>query len=225
VRNTGSGTLAKADVRITYAENPGWLSVSQQGSGNGQRLLVAVDAKGLRPREGLYHAIVTVDCPEAVNSPQSFRVELTTPYQPPPSEVTVDNLDPQCYATPWFWFAPRFHGPWPDGFRETYLTNGGRAVEGESVRFTPDLAAGKYEVSLVEQTPFRPSPLVPADVRFPVRVRHRHGTERIEMKPLESRTIGTFEFDEGTDGYVEIHAGNSRGHVVADAVRFRRLPD
>jgi hypothetical protein len=32
--------------------------------------------------------------------------------------------------------------------------------------------------------------------------------------------LGNFEFNEGTDGFVEIHAGGSEGLVIADAVKF-----
>jgi len=222
IENPGSGSLAEAKVTVDYSENPGWLSVARQGSGNEQKLTVAVDAGGLRPKDGLYHAVVTVDCPGAVNSPQSFRVQLTTPRHPPQSTVIVDDLDPQCYATPWFWLMPRLHCL-PVGFRDTYLISSARSVEDEFVRFTPDLAAGRYQVSFVDETPFRPSPLVGADVRFPVRIHHKHGTNTIPVEPLKSRTIGTFEFDEGTDGYVEIHAGPGHGLVVADAIQFKRL--
>jgi len=42
------------------------------------------------------------------------------------------------------------------------------------------------------------------------------------VEPLKSRAIGTFEFAEGTDGFVEILSKESRGQVVADAVRFVR---
>lgn len=40
------------------------------------------------------------------------------------------------------------------------------------------------------------------------------------MEPSKTRIIGTFYFDEGTDGYVEIHTKDSRGEVLADAVMF-----
>jgi hypothetical protein len=224
LRNRGTGTLGEAAVTVVYEENPGWLSVARDGSGNEQELTIAVDASRLKPRAGLYHAVVTVGCPGAVNSPQGFRVELTTPAHRPASTAVVDDLDPECYATPWFWLAPRLHG-WPEGFRESYLTSAGRSVEGEFVRFTPDLAAGKYEVAFAAETPFRPTPLVDAEIRFPVRVRHRDGFDTIQAEPSTARTIGTFAFDEGTDGYVEIHAGKAHGPVVADAIRFRRLAD
>jgi hypothetical protein len=42
------------------------------------------------------------------------------------------------------------------------------------------------------------------------------------MRPVESRVIGDFDWDEGTDGFAEIQADGSRGLVVADAVEFRR---
>jgi hypothetical protein len=199
------------------------LKVTQSCSGNRQQLTVQVDASKLEPKLGKYHAVVSVACPGAANSPQSFRVELKTPIAPPQSDVTVDNLDAGCYATPWFWLAPRFRAKWPAGFREIYLTSGNRAVQREFVRFTPDLAAGKYDVSFSDQTPFRPCDQVSPDIRFAVRVRHKHATDTVCVKPLTLRLIGTFEFDEGTDGYVEILAGGAKGPVVADAVRFKRI--
>ena len=60
------------------------------------------------------------------------------------------------------------------------------------------------------------------DIRLAVRVRHRSGTDVVWIEPLKSRAIGTFEFSEGADGWVEILARDSRGQVVSDAVRFER---
>ena len=68
---------------------------------------------------------------------------------------------------------------------------------------------------LSQQTPFQ------ADVEFDVRVRHTQGDQLVHVEPDTSRVIGSFEFDEGMDGFVEIHADKSRGVVIADAVVFR----
>ena len=223
LRNVGAGELGDARCEILDSDNAGWLKVTRSGSGNQQQLSVQVDASDLKPKLGKYRAVVSVDCPGAVNSPQSFRVELKTPITPPQSDVTIDNLDDGCYATPWFWLAPRFRAKWAPGFRDIYLTSGNRAVEGQFVRFTPDLAAGKYEVRFSDQTPFQPCKQVGPDIRFAVRVRHKHSTDTIWVEPLESRLIGAFEFDEGTDGYVEVRAGGAKGPVVADAVRFKQI--
>ncbi|MCZ7599250.1 MAG: hypothetical protein M5U09_18260 [Gammaproteobacteria bacterium] len=153
------------------------------------------------------------------------------------TQIVVDDADPGCEPTPWFWVGPRF-ARWAErGVNGFYLTNGGRAVDGEYVRFTPDLAAGRYEVVLPNLTPYEPErreakvdgqppPALAeynAPCRFAVRVRHRHGDETVWMEPAKSRVIGEFEFEEGTDGFVEILAGGSTGQVLADAVIWKRL--
>ena len=94
------------------------------------------------------------------------------------------------------------------------MTNGARPRDGEFVRFTPDLKAGRYEVSFSPNTPFAPR------AEFNVRIRHKLGDEVRRVNPADSRAIGTFEFDEGMDGFVEIRAGESKGLVIADAVVF-----
>ena len=103
------------------------------------------------------------------------------------------------------------------GLGDFYLTNGGRATAGEFVRFTPDLAAGRYEVSFSPECPFR------RDSQLNVRVRHRAGDTVVRVKPAASRVIGAFDFAEGADGFVELLGEGSAGLVVADAVTFRRL--
>jgi hypothetical protein len=217
LRNIGGGVLSEATApEIDYEGERGWLEVTLEEAGNDQRLSIKPDATGLQA--GIYAASVSIACPETIGSPQSFRVELRVKREPPAPEVIIDDRDPGFYATPYFWVGHRFCRCPRNrrGHRGFYLTNGGRPVAGEFVRFTPDLAAGRYEVSLLRETPF------PAGVEFDVRVRHRGGERWIRVRPGQSRTIGTFEFDEGTDGYAEIHAANSRGLVVADAIRFKR---
>lgn len=141
--------------------------------------------------------------------------------------MTANNEDAGCYRTPWFWLSPQFylHFPerWKLGHRGSYLMSRGGVSGDQRVRFTPDLKAGAYRVSLSADTPFRPSSQVPQEIRF--RVHDRDGTEDVWAEPLKSREIGTFEFDEGTEGYVEILAGGATGPVVADAVDFEIQPN
>jgi hypothetical protein len=202
-------------VDIAYDEGEGWLSVTPSRD----VLLVAVNAQKLVDRHGRYRARVTA-------GPETFGVELEVPAERPRTSVVVDDLDPGCEATPGFWLRPRFsaHHParWKPGHGGTYLVNGGRNDEDAVVRFTPDLAAGSYVVSFPETTPFRLFEGAPEDLRFAVRVRHRSGTDLVWVEPHKSRAIGTFDFAEGSDGWVEILARDSRGQVVADAVRFER---
>lgn len=215
LENQGGGTLEAASAEIAFEGESGWLDLTHRGQGNAQSLVAAVDATGLA--EGTYRASVEITCPGAMNGSQWFRVELHVSGEPPSAEVIVDDRDAGFYATPYFWVGHRFCRCPADrrGHAGFYLTNGARPAPGEWVRFTPDLRAGRYEVALHEATPFGP------DVEFGVRVRHARGHRVVPMRPTASRVIGAFEFDEGTDGFVEILAEGSRGLVIADAVCFR----
>ncbi len=211
---------------VTGAESADWLTVEPEHYAGAERLAVSVDASGLEP--GAYSATVNVDCPGAANSPQVFRVELAVPAEAPADDVEIDDHGPGFWCTPFFWLAPPFYHwskKYGDGAGGRYLTNGGRPDAGQFARFTPDLAAGTYEVSLAEETPFskiagfrREGPM-----RFRVRVRHADGEELVWVKPTESRAIGTFRFDEGTDGFVEILAEGSHGQVLVDAIHFKKI--
>lgn len=217
--NTGGGVLSDAEpVNVHYEQGQSWLNVTSVGNGNHQCLNVEVDASGLS--SDTYSAMASVQCGSAINSPQAFRVELHVPESPPETDVTIDDCHAGFYATPYFWVGHRFcRCPVAKrGCNGFYLTNGGRAVDGQFVRFTPDLQPGRYKVSFSDSTPFN------TDTAFKVRVRHRHGEQIVNVQPTDSRTIGIFDFDWGTDGFVEIHTEDSEGLVIADAIRFQREP-
>jgi len=218
VRNLGGGELAPASVTCRGgAGAPAWLKIQTTGDGDRQSVQVAVDATGMN--SGTYPATVYVDCPGAVNSPQPLTVSLEVRGDAPAAEVTIDDRDEGFYATPYFWVGHRFSRCPPDrrGNGGFYLSNGGSAPAGEFARFTSDLQAGVYQVSFSDATPFRP------DTEFDVRVRHAGGEATVRCRPATSRRIGRFEFHEGADGFVEIQAADSRGLVIADAVRLERV--
>ncbi len=215
--NIGGKSLPAARAaQIRYEHGESWLRTTLRGRGDHQSLQVEADASGLK--YGIYTAMVFVECPTAINSPQGFRVRLRVPKTAPVSDVTIDDRSAGFYATPYFWVGHRFCRCPVErrGYGGFYLTNGGRAREGEFVRFTPDLKAGRYKVSFPEETPFSD------DSEFNIRVRNHNGEKILRVRPALSRTIGTFDFSEGTDGFVEIVAGDSKGLVIADALRFRR---
>lgn len=232
VQNLGKGTLSQVAIhKISYDDKNGWLAVKQTGAGNAQQLIVSVDASNLKPRT--YSAIVQTQCPGAVNSEQCFCVALDVPDYKPPELVTIDDNYPGFYATPYFWVGHRFH-KWPyNGYNRFCLINGNRAAPAEFARFTPDLSAGKYQVFFPEIV----SSWQDEVPRFAVRVKHKNGTDIVWMEPKKSdtvgmwdhripspaKTIGTFEFNEGADGYVEILAEGSKGQVPADAVVFKKI--
>lgn len=217
LRNLGGGALPQAAAPgVVYNGRPGWLKVDLAGAADSQSFHVDVDASGLA--QGHYAATVTINCPGAVNSPQTFRVVLNVRGTPPAESAVIDNRDDGFYATPYFWVGHRFcRCPAARrGYGSFYLTNGEQATPGEFARFTPDLKSGTYQVSLSKATPFR------AGTEFDVRVRHRGGEATVRVAPEKSRQIGIFEFDGAGDHFVEILAAGSKGLVMADAVIFER---
>lgn len=212
----GLGDGPGGQLRVEIGEEAAsWLRVQRKGEDRRQWLDVRVDAGKLA--SGAYQALVRVSNGTKAASPDWFRVELVVTGDQPAESVTVDDRDAGFYATPCFWVGHRFCRC-PEkkrGYGGFYLTNGGRAVAGEFARFTPDLRAGAYEVALSDQTPFS------SGAEFDVRVRHAEGEKVVRIRPAESRSIGVFTFEEGTDGFVEILAEGSKGLVIADAVTFR----
>ena len=251
VKNLGKGELSPIAYGVDYIRDYGWLKIQSVGEGNNQALDIGVNGKGLRPGE--YVAFISVHCQGALNSSQKFRIVMNIPEQPAKSTgVILDDKDAGFYCTPYFWIGHRFHGwGWPElkeaeGYNNFYLINGQREKKGEFARFNPDLEAGIYDVWLYEKTPYASGP--PANnepARFHVRIVHAEGDtvvwmepQRMQgfyprpyrgqdewewMEPQPTRKIGTFKFEEGKDGFVEILSDGSTGQVIVDAVRFLKM--
>ena len=102
------------------------------------------------------------------------------------------------------------------------------AGKGEkSVTFTPDLPrAGRYEVRLAHCYNIRRA------TNAPVSIRHADGETKLRINQQEEpthgrlwRTLGTFRFAAGTNGWVRISNEGTEGkYVIADAVQFLPVP-
>lgn len=242
LHNNGTGVFANIQEPGIhyYSEGGDWLSVGHEGEGNNQQLNVEVDATGLEM--GVYKAKVQVESENSLNNIQEFLVQVTIPSHPPlhirlgnADRVVVHHSDTRYsrfYSTPYFWVGPQFHRWDEKGYGEYYLTNGGRAKEGEFARFTPDLEEGQYEVSFAVETPFDPERRAKSqpvntelnpESRFAVRVNSKDDDQLIWVEPAKSLVIGTFEFYEGMDGFVDILAAGSTGQVLVDAIVFKKI--
>jgi hypothetical protein len=210
--NNGRGELAEATIDISYEKGKDWARIVQKNKADEQQLSVSIDASELSP--DTYAAIVKVTLLGALNPLQCFRICLDV-WSKIPSEVVIDDSDPGFFATPYFWVGLRSHR-WIAGYKGFYLTNGGRAKEGEYFRFTPLIKKGKYKVSFVPQTPF-------GECKFKVLIHHTKGDSIVWMEPRRSRIIGEFYFSEGMEGFVQVFAAGSEGEVLADAVLFEEV--
>ncbi len=102
------------------------------------------------------------------------------------------------------------------------------AGKGEkSVTFTPDLPrAGRYEVRLAHCYNLRRA------TNAPVTLRHADGETKLRVNQQEEpphgrlwRTLGTFRFAAGTNGWVRLsNEGTGGKYVIADAVQFLAVP-
>jgi hypothetical protein len=104
-----------------------------------------------------------------------------------------------------------------DGYRHD-----GNAGRGEqSARYQPDLPASKYEVRLS----YTANPNRATNV--PVTVVHADGTAAVKVNqqkapPIDKMwvSLGTFRFEKGKKGYVEVTNKDADGYVVIDAVQW-----
>ncbi|MSU26837.1 MAG: xanthan lyase [Pedosphaera sp.] len=97
----------------------------------------------------------------------------------------------------------------------------------KSVTFTPDLPrAGRYEVRLAHCYNIRRA------TNAPVTLRHADGETKLRVNQQEEpphgrlwRTLGTFRFAAGTNGWVRLSNEGTEGkYVIADAVQFLAVP-
>jgi hypothetical protein len=104
------------------------------------------------------------------------------------------------------------------GYRHDGATRRGQ----QSAKYTPDLpSAGRYEVRLSY------SPGSNRATNVPVTVRHAGGTTVVKVNERKTPPIGkafvslgTFRFDKGKAGSVEVRNDGANGHVVIDAVQW-----
>lgn len=104
------------------------------------------------------------------------------------------------------------------GYRHDGATDRGK----QSARYTPDLpATGKYEVRMS----YSPNPNRATNV--PVTIVHAGGKMTVTVNqqktpPLDKAfvSLGTFRFEKGKAGYVEISNQDVNGHVIIDAVQW-----
>ncbi len=149
------------------------------------------------------------------------------PASPPPAVrldpaklpgIVVD--DTQATATG-DWKESMALGPYVGG---RYLHDDDAGKGTKRVRFTPRLpTAGRYEVLLFAS----PGSNRATNVPVVVHARDSEKTLKVDQrKPREGKAIslGTFAFDAGSTGWVEIRTEGTDGHVIADAIQFLPVP-
>jgi hypothetical protein len=193
------------------------------GQASGVAAAMAVDAKQPVQAVDVAKLQEKLKAQKAILDPMPFQKPAAATGSAKPATLDVSKLggvvvDDKDAAKTGEWAAsdstPGFVG-------QGYLHDDNKDKGKKTVRFTPKLpAAGKYEVRIA----YTPNPNRASNV--PVVVHSKEGDKALtvnqkhvlpERKPL---SLGTFEFAEGSDGWVEIRTDGTDGHVIADAVVF-----
>ncbi|MDF3056670.1 MAG: FAD-dependent oxidoreductase [Rariglobus sp.] len=131
-------------------------------------------------------------------------------------EVVLDNASPSGVTITGTWSPATYPATY---YATDYLHDQNNSKGSKSVRYTPNLTgSGSRDVYMRW-----PAHANWSDVA-PVVIQHAGGTfsRTVDQKTNGGQWIklGTWQFDSGSTGYVQINTGETTQHVVADAVRF-----
>lgn len=143
--------------------------------------------------------------------------DVAVPAAQPSIEIIIDNDDAEYWAVGDWQASTQTSGYYGSGYHDDKNTHKGT----KTARFTPNFSdAGDYEVYIY----------YPADgdraTNTPVDIHHGAGTATVTVNQRQNgdmwNLLGTYYFNAGNSGYVEIRTDGSDGRVIADAVRFYR---
>ena len=147
---------------------------------------------------------------DLIPDPKESRGSITLP------GIVVDDAKAQIEG-----FAAE--GATVGGYVGTGYRHDGDAEKGhQKVRYIPDLAsAGQYRVAITY------TPLGNRSKKVPVVIHHAEGetTVYVNQQELPSgpdgvQVLGTFRFEAGKSGWLEIRNEGTKGHVIADAAQW-----
>jgi len=209
-------------IESSYKHGQDWLNIEKEMGEEYIDLKVQPDLNKVVRRYGFYEAYIVIHHPLAVNSPQFVRVRLDISREPQKASLVLDNSSDDVSRSKYFWLKPAFHYEWAEGYEGDFFINANNEND-EFIRYRPNLKKGKYKVQLISPVYERPE-FKEKIQGFYVIVKSANGKNKVWIKPDEKVVnIGSFEFKKGKKGYIEIISDDSKGLIVADAVKFEKL--
>ena len=208
-------------IEILYRHgNMDWLKIKDEFYKDSIVFEIQPDIRNMKQEVGFYESYVIVHHKNALNSPQMIRVVVKINKADKDSIVTIDNSDPNCITSDFFWLKPEFHLDWTKGYKGDFLINSDNS-RGEYVHFVPNGLEGDYKVSLFGK-PYSNSMLIQKTNGFYVIIKHKNGTDKKWIEPKNSLEIGNYEFNPVNDNYIEIITDDSKGLIIVDAIKLER---
>lgn len=133
--------------------------------------------------------------------------------------IVADNADASMV---------QFSGNWitstasPGYFGPNYVHDGNTSKGKSTVTFRPNLLPGNYDLAVWYTSDPNRATNVPLQIVSALGTNNLTLNEQINGRAWNP--IGTYSFRYGTNGYVQIGTANTRGYVIADAVRFTPSP-
>jgi PKD repeat protein len=208
-------------IEPVYKHGQDWLDLKVEHFEDSLKIIVQPRLENMVIQHGFYEAFLLVNHNQAINSPQLMRVLVQFDASPPSSTTIVDDQDVNCIYSDYFWLSPEYPYNWSKGHNGAYMLNKDNQP-GEYVRYTPNLIQGTYSVELFGKA-FENKKLLSKTKGFYVTVKHNGLIERVWIEPATSLQIGVFDFSKGKQGYVEIISDDSKGLIIADAVKFEKI--
>jgi hypothetical protein len=137
------------------------------------------------------------------------------PAPPPSGEIIIDNDDGDYWEAGDWDASTHTSGYYGSDYHHDKNTHKGT----KTARFTPNISeAGDYQVHIYYASDTDRATNTPVDIH------HAGGTATVTVNQRQNgdmwNLLGTYYFDAGTSGYVEIRTDGTDGYVIADAVRF-----
>lgn len=134
-------------------------------------------------------------------------------------DVYVDNSNGSNVSINGGWSASTGSGGF---YGSNYLHDQNSGKGSKSVKYTPNLAGGTYNVyGRWTAHPNRAS-------NVPFVISHANGTSTVTKSQKSNGgqwvLLGTYSFNSGSSGFVQINTSGTNGYVIADAVRFEQQP-
>lgn len=222
-----SGNRYSQRIEVNYKHGNNWLDFEIENNTNqNDSLIINLIPKieNLNTQEGKSEAYLVIHDNNFINSPYLVRIEVNFSRPENSTEIIIDDQDPNCIKSNYYWLTNKLNSDlglqWSECFGESFLMNSDNSDSG-FIRYLPNLQEGKYRVSL--HSPLYNKEMILNKIKgFYVNVYSKDGKETKWVNPANSTVIGEFNF-ENCDGFVEIINNNSKGLIVADAIRFEKV--
>lgn len=216
---TSSATTVLTDEQITFdagasSDNDGSI-VSYEWNFGDSNTATGENVSHTYSATGSYNVSLTVTDNDGKSAAASASIEVLECYPPSVTEVIIDNMDSECSKV----------GTWaestsnPDFYGTNYIHDSGSLKGEKTVTFTPDFeSAGMYEVFEHHTAGTNRATNVPIDIN------HAGGTSTVTINQQENNatwvSLGTYQFNAGTNGSVVLKNEGTSDVVIADAIKF-----